>query len=478
MKNTFMFYDLETSGISPKNQRIMQFAGQRTDMNLQPVGDPHNYLLALPEDILPDPWAILVTGITPQKTQQEGITEAEFLQIFHSDIATPGTIFAGFNTIRFDDEFMRYLNYRNFYDAYEWHWQDGRGRWDLLDVSRMTRALRPEGITWPFAPDGKPSNKLEYLTNVNNLSHENAHDALSDVQATISLARLIQSKQPKLFEYLLHIRDKRSVEKLVVSNQPFVYSSGKYSSEREKTAVALYIGDNPKSGAFVYDLYHDPTTWLTKTPAELADAWQWKKDQNAPRLPVKSLQYNRCPAVAPYGVLDTASKQRLQITDEQIIKHQKILQRNQDNFYTKILSAAEILNKKQQTRLLTESQPTEERLYDGFFNDSDKKIINKIHKLSTSELATFKPRFQDERLAPLFMLYRARNFPKTLTTEEENKWQEFKSKKLFDGGETSRLATFIRNLQTIATRDTKQDNQFILEELKLYAESLSPHQES
>src|SRR5687767_13856438 len=150
MAASFFFYDLETSGFSPREARIMQFAGQRTDLDLRPVDEPVNELVKLTDDILPDPDAVLITGITPQQTLADGFTEAEFLQRFTADVATPGTIFIGFNSIRFDDEFMRALHYRNFYDPYEWQWQDNRAKWDLLDVVRMTRALRPDGIQWPF----------------------------------------------------------------------------------------------------------------------------------------------------------------------------------------------------------------------------------------------------------------------------------------------------------------------------------------
>ncbi len=206
---TFFFYDLETSGINPREARIMQFAGQRTDMELNPIGEPVDVLIKLTPDVLPDPDAILLTGITPQQTLQDGLTEAEFLRLFTDEVATPGTIFAGFNSVRFDDEFMRFLHYRNFYDPYQWQWQDQRSRWDVLDVVRMTRALRPSGIEWPFAADGKPTVRLEYLTKFNKLDHENAHTALADVNATIAVAKLIRDKQPKLFEYLLSMRDKK-----------------------------------------------------------------------------------------------------------------------------------------------------------------------------------------------------------------------------------------------------------------------------
>ena len=255
MSASFYFYDLETSGINPRSARIMQFAGQRTDMELRPLSEPDNLMIKLTEDILPEPDAVLVTGITPQATNVDGITEAEFLKYFENSIAQPETIFVGYNNVRFDDEFMRFSHYRNFYDAYEWSWRDHRSRWDLLDVIRMTRALRPEGIEWPFAPDGKPSNRLELLTSVNGLDHQNAHDALSDVYATIAVARLLKNKQPRLFDYLLNTRNKQAVKDLVETGKPFVYSSGKYPNSYQKTTVAVSLGAHPgKQGVLVYDL--------------------------------------------------------------------------------------------------------------------------------------------------------------------------------------------------------------------------------
>jgi len=191
-------------------------------------------LIKITDDILPEPDAVLITGITPQKTKSDGITEAEFLKHFHKNIVLAGTIFVGFNNIRFDDEFIRFMHYRNFYDAYEWQWQDGRSKWDLLDLTRLTRALRPEGIEWPFASDGTPTNRLESLAEVNKLQHDSAHDALSDVNASIAVAQLIKNKQPKLFDYLLTMRTKYKVAELVGSGKPFVYASGRYSSENQK----------------------------------------------------------------------------------------------------------------------------------------------------------------------------------------------------------------------------------------------------
>ncbi len=456
----------------------MQFAGQRTDLELRPVGEPVNLLIKLTNDILPDVDATLITGITPQMTIADGLTEAEFLREFESNIAVPGTVFVGYNTVRFDDEFMRCLHYRNFYDPYEWQWQDGRSRWDMLDVVRMTRALRPEGIEWPFDINGKPTNRLELLTAMNGLSHEHAHDALSDVTATIEVARLIYNKHSKLFEYLFTMRDKKKVAELVNKSEPFVYTSGKYPGEYQKTTVALKICDNPRNGgngsALVYDLRHDPTEWMGKSAEQLAEAWRWKKDSDEPRLPVKTIMFNRCPAVAPLSVLDVNSQQRLSVDLAAIKKHAALLGQDKD-FADKLCKATEILDKKFQTTLLSTDKDVDNCIYDGFFGGADRQAMRVVRAAKPEELGELGLAFEDSRLEALLPLYKARNYPKSLTTEERQQWEAFRGRKLFEGGQKSKLAKYFERLQEVAARPGLTGHQqYLLEELKLYAESIMP----
>lgn len=453
----------------------MQFAGQRTDMDLHPIGEPHNFLIKLSEDVLPDPDAVLVTGITPQQTIADGLTEAEFLKIFHTEITTPNTIFTGYNTIRFDDEFMRYLHYRNFYDPYEWQYQDGRSRWDLLDVVRMMRALRPEGIKWPIDKKGQPTNRLELLTALNELEHETAHDALSDVRAAIAVAHTIKNLQPKLFDFLLTMRLKQKVAELVLNGQPFVYTSGKYSSEYEKTTIAVLLAEHPKrQGALVYDLRYDPQQFTDLKPTELAEAWRRRKDDPGPRLPVKTLQYNRCPAVAPLNVLDDASQKRLNINLAEVQANFNKLK--QMKTWTKqVLGALDLLDEQQQARLLEEDRVVDNQLYDGFFDTADKKTMNQVRSAPADKLADLEPHFKDGRLKELLPLYKARNFPKTLTDKEHKLWERYRTQKLLKGKEQSRLARYFARLTQLGQESNlTSEQQYLLEELQLYGQSLLP----
>ncbi len=476
MTETLYFYDLETSGFNPREQRIMQFAGQRTDLDLKPIGEPHNILIALSEDILPDPDAILITGITPQQTIAEGISEAEFLKIFNSEVALPGTIFTGYNTIRFDDEFMRYSHYRNLYDPYEWQWRDDRSKWDLLDLVRITRALRPEGIKWPFDDDGKPSNRLGMLTSINELEHENAHDALSDVRASIDLARLIHAKQPKLFNYSLANRSKQKVAELVLAGKPFVYTSGKFDTEYEKTAVVSVVakGDD-RQGVVVFDLRFDPNDYKDMSVEELAEAMRWHKPgEKVASIPVKTIKFNRCPAVAPISVLNVEVTSRLKIDMSKVAAHQEALAKLPD-FANNILKAVALLDKQQQTSQSTEERAVDAQMYDGFMGDSDKRLMAKLRTVNPSEFNDYLDDIQDKRLKNLLPLYKARNYLKNLTSDERQIWDEFKNARLFSGDNDSRMAKFMKRIEELrALPATNDQQQYLLTELELYGQSLLP----
>ncbi len=465
---TFFFYDLETSGLNPRDDRIMQFAGQRTDMQLQPIGESYNLLVRLSDDTLPSPHALMVTGISPQQTVDEGYSEAEFCTIFTRDVATPGTIMVGYNNIRFDDEFIRAILWRNYYDPYEWSYADGRSRWDMLDVVRMTRALRPDGMTWPVV-DGKPTNRLELLTKANNLEHTSAHDALSDVNALIAVSQRIASVQPRLFGYLLTIRGKDELKKLVSlqAPQPVVYSSGRYDGAYEKTTVVLPIAEAEYGNLYVYDLRHDPVQWVEKTDDELkrilATPYN-ERDASYQPVPVKKLQYNRCPAVAPLGVLDDATVwDRIGLGKETIEAHRAALQKH-PKFAKRI---AAILNTKPEYTPLPDP---ENKLYDGFISSQDALRAEAVRNADSITLANITPKFQDTRLQGMFSHYKANNFPKLLTDDERQEYELYRQQRL-----QRQATTFGRELSYyVKSSDLTSQQQFVCEELRLWYESVMP----
>ena len=419
----------------------MQFAGQRTTLDLEPIGDPVNILVKITDDALPSPQAIDVTKITPQKTLREGISEAEFCKVATEEIFTPNTIALGYNTVRFDDEFMRATLWRNFYDPYEWEWKDGRSRWDMLDVVRMTRALRPEGINWPVTDSGKPTNSLEDLTGANNISHEHAHDALSDVYATIAVAKLIKEKQPSLFDFLFKNRGKKEAQKYVnlAKPVPVVYTSGKYPGEFNKTTVVFPIAPGRNGNVLVFDLRYNIE----------------ELDEEKIYPMIKELCYNKCPAVAPLAVLDKNDGwKKIGLDKETIDKNLKILMKHPD-FIERMRTENE--NRPE----FPPSAEPEQAIYDGFLNDKDRVKVAAVRNAEPEKLADFHPEFDDERLPELLLHFKGRNYPQTLSEAEVEKYEEYRHKRL-----EKQLPKFLAELENV------QDD-FIKEELRLYLESLA-----
>lgn len=450
----------------------MQFAGIRTDLDLHQIGEPYNLLVKLNDDVLPSPEALMVTGITPQQTVENGYTEAEFAKILMNEIFTPDTISVGFNNVRFDDEFIRHLFWRNFYDPYEWAWKDGRSRWDLLDVIRITRALRPDGIKWPVDSNGAATNRLELITKLNGINHFKAHDALSDVEALIAVTKLIRDHQPQLFEYLLKMRDKNEIKRLVNLDykQPFVYVSGRYEADFNKATVAFPLTAGKNGNIIVYDLRYDPTKYIGMSQSDLAKSinasWTDRQSDGYVKIPVKELQYNRVPAVAPVGVLTQSDGwSKIQLDESIIQKHQNILLSSPE-FAENIRSVFESREE------YPKSDDPETQLYDGFVPEIDKMRIEKVRQLDADGLSDYHPNFSDERLDPLLMHYKARNFPSSLAKDEVADWEKWRGQRIIKA-----LPSYLKTIEKLSNEYTDNKRLYILQELHLWAESIMPSED-
>ncbi|MFV0484631.1 MAG: exodeoxyribonuclease I [Candidatus Saccharimonadales bacterium] len=452
MEKSFFFYDLETSGLDARTDRIMQFAGQRTDMDLNPIGDPVNVLVKLADDTLPSPYAIRVTGITPQQTLADGMSEVEFCRFVEKEIFTAGTVATGYNSVRFDDEFMRFAFWRNFFDPYEWTWRDGRSRWDLLDVVRLTRALRPDGINWPVDKEGKATNRLELITKLNGISHEAAHDALSDVNALIDVAKLICEKQPQLFKYLFEMRNKKEVAKLVnlEDRKPFVYASGRYSSEFNKTTVAWPLAPAPNGNVLVFDLRNN------------FEKMGKRVDRNGKETffpMVKEMKYNHCPAVAPLGVLEQEDGwAKIGLAKAQVEENLAALLRHPE-FAEQMRTEAEARPE------WPAAKDAESALYDGFLENNDRVRCDAVRAAKDRDLADFHPEFNDPRLPELLLHYKGRNFPHTLDAKEQETWEKYRKGRI-----KAQQNGYIKAIQELMA--AKADA-FMLQELQLWYESVA-----
>ena len=435
---TILWHDYETWGINPKIDKPSQFAGIRTDLDLNIIGEPQMFYCQPPIDYLPQPEACLVTGITPQKAQRDGLCEADFAKRIHMLFSTPNTCVAGYNSIRFDDEVTRYLLYRNFYDAYAREWQNGNSRWDIIDMVRACYALRPEGINWPTVErDGEQvvSFRLELLTKANGISHESAHDAMSDVYATIAMAKLIKEKQPKLYEFIFNLKNKKQVAELidVYSMTPVVHTSSKVSSVHGCTSWFAPISYHPsnKNAVIAIDLAQDPSPLFELTSDEIKARLYTRYDDLAPGekpIPVKLIHLNKCPVVAPAKTLLPENAERLTIPREQCLANLKLIKTHK-NLREKL---SDVFNESYDN---TEAIDPEQALYSGsFFGASDKAQMDILHGLTPEQLANHQFNFLDPRLPELLFRYRARNHPQTLSSEEQQQWRSYCRNRIQNGG--------------------------------------------
>lgn len=474
MSNSFFWYDFESTDIDPRRDRPVQVAGVRTNEALEEIGEPLCIDARLPPDVLPHPQACLVTGISPQRLEH-GLGEAEFMHQLHAQMIQPGTCSVGYNSLRFDDEMTRFSLYRNFYDPYAREWQGGNSRWDLLDGLRAAHALRPEGIEWPQV-DGYTSLRLELLTAANGIDHGQAHDALADVRATIAMARLFRQAQPRLYDYLLGLRDKRRAAEFIDLQRvrPLVHVSGRFGRERSGLALVLPLGWHPvnRNAVIVYDLAADPAV-LTDQPPEQVRQFLYTRTEDLPegqaRPGLKLVHLNKCPVLADIKVLQAADIERLQLDMPTLLARAELLAGWRASGQAAL---AEIYAEQPVSQ--GADQDAEVQLYDGFLADSDRRLLPAIREADGAALGSMRWPLRDQRLVDMLFRYRARNFPETLSTDEQQQWAGYCRARLAgeQGGAPVTLAEFMTSIDALLP-ELSADQQQLLLSWRDYATNLA-----
>ncbi len=475
-EHTFLWHDYETFGAYPQLDRPAQFAAIRTNKVLEPIGDPINWYCQPAVDVLPHPIASLITGITPQEALKKGLIEAEFAAKIHAEMMEPGTCTAGYNSIRFDDEFSRNLFYRNFYDPYEREYKNNNTRWDLIDLARMCYALRPAGIEWPEHEPGKPSFKLEHLSAANHIEHEGAHEALSDVLATIGLARLIHKWQPRLFDWALKMRNQHHVIKMLspAVPKPLLHTSSRIPATRGCTTLILPLSIYPdrKKSVIVYDLMNDPEPLLKLTAEEVSDRLftpTHDLPEGVERIALKAIHSNHVPMVAPATTLKGVDCQRIGLDPQRCYDNAEKLIRILPQIRNKVMDVFKPYPPG------TNTDPDQMIYSGGFFSHHDRRLMDKILKTQAADLTQLDWPFKDPRLTEMLFRYRARNFPTTLSTAENSQWQRQRLERLKQPADNRQLTPESFRLEILAARESREGDshaQNILDHLEAWANQI------
>jgi exodeoxyribonuclease I len=480
MPASILWYDLETFGLESRYDRIAQFAAVRTDERLEATGERILLYCKPTPDYLPSPQACMVHGITPRYALEAGLREYDFAKALRAAMIEGGTTSAGYNTLQFDDEFVRNLLYRNLYDPYEREWRNGNGRWDLIDLMRAARDLRPEGLVWPSGEDGKPIFTLGALAKANGVSHESAHDAMSDVQATIDLARLVRARQPKLYEWYWTHRTRDSLRTLVdlVDRTPLVHSAASYTSDKGCTTLVAPLSIDPenRNQLIAIDLRFDPSDIVGLPVEEIRRRVFTKASElEVERVPLVRIRLNRCPFLAPTSTLSDAAAARLGLDVAACKEHLAFIKAERD-LLQKMVAVFEM------------REPPDEvadpdlRIYaDGFFPERDAEAFAAVHERiaakgpAEAKAQLYKMRFEDERPAQMLRRLYARNFPETLTPKEAARWREFCASRLQlpPVAGAADLATYDKFVsQRLESPDTPARERGLLMELVAYKAEL------
>jgi exodeoxyribonuclease-1 len=474
-QSTIYWHDYETWGAVPQKDRPSQFAGIRTDLDLNIIGEPLVIYCKPQSDYLPHPVAALITGITPQHAMKNGLCEAEFITKIHTEFAAENTCVAGYNSIRFDDEVSRYTLYRNFFDPYAREWQNGNSRWDIIDLVRATYALRPEGINWPEKEDGSPSFRLEELTKANGIDHGNAHDALSDVTATIELAKLIKQKQPKLYHYYFNLRFKKAAQDLidVYNMTPLVHISSKISALNGCTSwiAPIAFHHQNKNAIICFNLALDPTPLIELSVEEIKQRLYTKRaDLGENQLPIglKQVHVNKCPFIAPAKTLLPENADRLGIDRDACLAHLKILKAHPE-LREKVV---EVFRDEREKSSISNPDYS---LYHSFASHGDKSKFELVRTTKPTDLGGLELSFDDDKYTELLFRYRARNWPESLTHQELEKWRQYCQSKLMHGEDNPSIDAneFALTLENLAhEHESDEKKMTILKALYHYAQTL------
>jgi exodeoxyribonuclease-1 len=459
-EQTFLWHDYETFGANSRLDRPAQFAAIRTNVQLEPVGESINWYCQPPRDVLPHPIASLITGITPQEALRKGCIEAEFAEKIHAEMMEPGTCTAGYNSIHFDDEFSRNLFYRNFHDAYEREYKNGNSRWDLIDLVRMCYALRPGDIEWPEHEPGKPSFKLEHLSEANHIEHVGAHEALSDVMATIGLARLVKTQQPRLYDWALKMRNQHQVMKLLSPAEPvpLLHTSSRIPARRGCTTLVLPLSIYPdrKKSVIVYDLMTDPEPILSLSAEDISDRLFTPASdlpEGVERIALKAIHSNHVPMVAPAGTLKGVDCRRIGLDPERCYENARKLKAALPQLRNKVMEVFKPYPGG------TDTDPDHMIYSGGFFSGHDRRLMQHIHRTKTDQLAALNLPFEDSRLPEMLFRYRARNFPETLDQGESRRWQRERMQRLEQPANQAMLTPETFDLEIEAARQSYEGDQ-------------------
>lgn len=484
VKETLFWHDYETFGIDPQLSNVAQFAGIRTDLDLNILEEKIDIICRPTLDRLPSPEACMVTGISPMTNKIKGMNEVSFFQRINKELGRDGTCGIGYNNISFDDEVTRNGLYRNFIDPYQREWKNGCSRWDLLNVLRIVDAIKPNTFIVPTDKEtGKKVFKLDQLSLANGIEHENAHDALADVIATIEMAKIVKEKEPELFDLLFKQRNKAGIEGRLfepksgwgaenkIIFKPFVMADSFFGGD-QKFIEVLYPISTKGTDLYCIKLTKEIDQILNLDSDDLKEALYKKKEdmqEGELRIPLHTLRTNKCPIILPVSMITKEIAENLGIDGNQLRTNIGKIKANFSEIQQKIVKVFGTPFK------ADDDLDVDQQIYNGFFSNNDKSRFEEIKKTESIYLLDYlkenKSKFEDKRIEEMLFRYICRNFETDLDDETLQKWDEFCKNRILDGVYSLTFDQYFEKLEILKEEHKENESKLkLLKDLTLFGE--------
>ena len=385
---SFVFYDTETTGLNTFFDQILQFGAIRTDHELREMERFEIRCRLLPH-VVPAPQALLTNGLGVEQLTDPALPS-------HYDMTRDikakldewsPAVFIGHNSMWFDETLLRQAFYQTLHDPYLTN-TNGNCRLDSLPILQAVNFFQPGILSVPVGEKGRPVFKLDQLAPANGFPHDDAHDAIGDVEATLHLCRLLSERAAGYWSNFVRFAPKAAVLDFIEANEVFSFTASFYGKTHSWMVTAL--GPNPGYDAewFVFDLSNDPEAF-----AALADDGLDARLAASPK-PVRRLRSNAGPCILPCEDISAAVRMKMPGIDE--LRRRAAWIRGNEGF-TQHLIAAMIDTD-------VEKEPSvhvEEQIYPDFTGHEDRAIMAEFHESAWSGRAALLDRLDDVRLKVL-----------------------------------------------------------------------------
>ena len=459
MEKTYLFYDIETTGLNKCFDQVIQFAAIRTDLALKEL-ERYECYIKINQDVLPSPMAFITHRISLSTLEEKGVNELEAMVQIHKLFNIPGTISVGYNTLRFDDEFLRFSFYRNLLPPYTHQYANGCSRMDIYPMTVMYHLYKKERLNWP-----ENNLKLENISRKNNFADGAAHNAMTDVIATLNLARCLH-QDIKVWDYLIGFFDKQidqeRYQQLVGQKNHHlpigIMIDGKFGPEQNYQCAVTPIG--------THHHYKNQQLWLRLDFAKLNDA---KPDDFIQYTHVISKKTGEPGLILP---MKTRFLQPYLIKQQPFIVEMASRLTQNKALFERISSYYQNYTYPKVANLDVGAG-----LYEnGFLSYQDQNTCKQIHQSAPQEKMAAIRKLSEFYLQELGIRMIGRHFHGFLNQEEKKSYQEYIN---LINSEDNHLSDYVgrqrftrkiafQEIQTLLSQQLDNEQQLILKELSNY----------